>query len=396
MNIDLVKSYIKEYKSNFESVHNQEIYKWHAIKQFQDNFNIDSKDFYSNVELSLSKSYNLLDSNLYFPKGALLSIIKESPEQLREMFRLLFNEDLDILERVDNFRKEFRILNKKVFPDKKNDFQDHRAVIVYLALMYPERYFFYKFGMFKKFAKKIDFADSPVKGRINNIGLYQNLCELVRYEVEKDQELLNLHEKRLGSDCYRDKNHNVLTQDFIYAVTQHLPDIELQAKSAVKEVIVNEISTKDLSTKDSLLNFTPRNVNYIQNNAENKMIGNWGEIWICRYEKEFLESQGKKILADKVEHVAKTKGDGLGYDILSYELNGKPKYIEVKTTKGNKNSTFFITRNELEKSKIEKDSYYIYRVYRFKEESKRGDIIKFRGDLTTICNTPINYKVSLK
>ena len=45
MNIELVKSYIEEYKRNFESVRNDEIYKWHAIKQFQDNFDINSKDF---------------------------------------------------------------------------------------------------------------------------------------------------------------------------------------------------------------------------------------------------------------------------------------------------------------------------------------------------------------
>ena len=89
MNIELVKSYIEEYKRNFEIVHNQEIYKWHAIKQFQDNFDINSKDFYSNVEISLSKSDNLLDSRLYYPKRMLLENIEESTEQVREMFQQL-------------------------------------------------------------------------------------------------------------------------------------------------------------------------------------------------------------------------------------------------------------------------------------------------------------------
>lgn len=95
MNIELVKSYIEEYKKNFQSIHNQEIYKWHAIKQFQDNFDINSKDFYSNMELSLSKSENLLDSNKYFPRRMLLENIEASPEQIREMFQLLYDEDFD-------------------------------------------------------------------------------------------------------------------------------------------------------------------------------------------------------------------------------------------------------------------------------------------------------------
>lgn len=90
------------------------------------------------------------------------------------------------------------------------------------------------------------------------------------------------------------------------------------------------------------------------------------------------------------------KGDGLGFDILSFDLDGNPKYIEVKTTKGNQNSTFFVTRNELEKSTIEKDRYFLYRVYEYDEETEKGKILKIKGELTNICDTPMNYKVTLK
>ncbi len=325
----------------------------------------------------------------------LLENIKKYPERIREMFQLLYDEDFDMLERVENFRNDFRTLSKKVFPEKKNHYQDHRAVIVYLTLMYPERYFFYKFGMFKKFAERIDYAHKPIKGRVENIGLYQNLCELVRYEIEKDQELLNLHENRLDNNCYRDKDYNVLTQDFIYAVAQRFDDIKIQETKTVEVFIENEISSSELNTKIDSPNFTPSIINHMQNNAENKRIGDLGEIWIYKHEKEFLESHDKKKLAEKVEHVAKIKGDGLGYDILSFELDGNPKYIEVKTTKGNKNSTFFVTRNELEKSIIEKDSYFLYRVYEYDEENEKGKILKIKGELTNICSTPVNYKVTL-
>jgi|LSQX01.1.fsa_nt_gb hypothetical protein len=396
MNIELVKSYIEEYKKNFQSIHNQEIYKWHAIKQFQDNFDINSKDFYSNMELSLSKSENLLDSNKYFPRRMLLENIEASPEQIREMFQLLYDEDFDLLERVENFQKDFRKLSNNVFPEKKKDFQDHRAILVYLTLMYPERYFFYKYGMFEKFAERIDYAHKPSIGKVENIGLYQNLCELVRYEIQKDQELLNLHEKRLDKKCYRDKDYNVLTQDFIYAVTQYFDRI-IPPKVSPKEIVEEtEISTNELETKIENLNFTPSIVNHHQNDAENKRIGDLGEIWVFELEKEFFELNGKKELAKKIEHVAKTKGDGLGYDILSYDLEGNPKFIEVKTTKGKINTTFFVTRNELEKSKIEKDRYFLYRVYEYDEKTNKGKIKKIKGELTNICNTPMNYKVTLK
>ncbi len=397
MNIQIVKSYIEEYKREFDRVHNQEIYKWHAIKQFQDNFDINSKDFYSNLEISLKKSDNLLVSHNYFPKGMLLENVKKSPEQVREMFKILFDEDFNFLERVENFRAKFGLLSKSNFPDKRNHYQDHRAVVVYLTLMYPERYFFYKFGMFKNFAKRVDYPYMPTKGRISNLSQFNNLCELVKYEIDKDQKLLKLHEKRLDNESYIDVNHNVLTQDFIYAVVQHLNKLDKQSVSEPEIIKEKEVSVNELNAiTENKPNFNPRITNHAQNNAENKRIGDLGEIWILKHEKDFLIKHEKEQLAEKVNHSAKNKGDGLGYDILSYDLNGNKKYIEVKTTKGNKNTTFFISRNELERSKIEKENYYLYRVYEYNEDTEKGKILKIRGDLTRICEIPVNYKVNLK
>jgi len=397
MNIQIVKSYIEEYKREFDRVHNQEIYKWHAIKQFQDNFDINSKDFYSNLEISLKKSDNLLVSHNYFPKGMLLENVKKSPEQVREMFKILFDEDFNFLERVENFRAKFGLLSKSNFPDKRNHYQDHRAVVVYLTLMYPERYFFYKFGMFKNFAKRVDYPYMPTKGRISNLSQFNNLCELVKYEIDKDQKLLKLHEKRLDNESYIDVNHNVLTQDFIYAVVQHLNKLDKQSVSEPEIIKEKEVSVNELNAiTENKPNFNPRITNHAQNNAENKRIGDLGEIWILKHEKDFLIKHEKEQLAKKVNHSAKNKGDGLGYDILSYDLNGNKKYIEVKTTKGNKNTTFFISRNELERSKIEKENYYLYRVYEYNEDTEKGKILKIRGDLTRICEIPVNYKVNLK
>ncbi len=148
MNRQIVKSYIEEYKRNFDQVHDQEIYKWKAIKQFQDNFDINSANFYNNLDISLSKTENLLDSGQYFPKRMLLKNAKQSPERIRDIFKTLYDENFDILERVKNFRTDFKNLNTANFNDL-NDYQYHRAVLVYLTLNYPERYSFYKYQMLR-------------------------------------------------------------------------------------------------------------------------------------------------------------------------------------------------------------------------------------------------------
>ena len=154
MNRQIVKSYIAEYKNQFDFVNQQEIYKWQAVKQFQDNWDINATDFYSMLDHSLKLVGNLLDSGQYFPKRMLLKNTEATPEKIRNLFKYLFDEDYDIFERIEFFRFEFSKLNGENFSDLK-DYQDHRAVIVYLALRFPERYFFYKQRMFKAFTEKM-------------------------------------------------------------------------------------------------------------------------------------------------------------------------------------------------------------------------------------------------
>ena len=73
--------------------------------------------------------------------------------------------------------------------------------------------------------------------------------------------------------------------------------------------------------------------------------------------------KGYKKLQHKIEQVSVTKGDGLGFDVLSYNTDGSEKHIEVKTTTDKKNTPFHISQNELLYSKEESSSYWLYRVY---------------------------------
>ena len=41
------------------------------------------------------------------------------------------------------------------------------------------------------------------------------------------------------------------------------------------------------------------------------------------------------------------RGDGAGFDVLSFDLGGKERLIEVKTTNGAARTPFFMTRNEM-------------------------------------------------
>ena len=111
-------------------------------------------------------------------------------------------------------------------------------------------------------------------------------------------------------------------------------------------------------------------VNYLECEARNASLGAAGEEFIVSLERMRLWQLGHKRLSNKVEHVSQSQGDGLGYDILSFEPNGRERLIEVKTTRFGSMTPFFASRNEVEVSAEHASQYHLYRVFKFSKEPK--------------------------
>ncbi len=105
--------------------------------------------------------------------------------------------------------------------------------------------------------------------------------------------------------------------------------------------------------------------NYLEIEARNHSLGRVGELFVLAFEHHRLRDAGQKRLADRVEHVAATKGDGLGYDVLSFEASGRERLIEVKTTPFGAMTPFYVTSNEVNVSEAHAAEYQLYRVFRF-------------------------------
>src|ERR1051326_3070910 len=74
-----------------------------------------------------------------------------------------------------------------------------------------------------------------------------------------------------------------------------------------------------------------RKVDFDQRNRRNKLTGDQGEDVVFMAEQRELIRSGRPDLAKKVRAICK-EDDGAGYDILSFELDGEEKQIEVKST----------------------------------------------------------------
>ena len=78
------------------------------------------------------------------------------------------------------------------------------------------------------------------------------------------------------------------------------------------------------------------------------------------------------------------------------DANGNEMYIEVKTTTQGENASFYISANELEKSKQYANKYYLYRVYQFDMKTAQGQYSVRKGSLEDLCLVAQTYRVDFK
>lgn len=127
-----------------------------------------------------------------------------------------------------------------------------------------------------------------------------------------------------------------------------------------------------------------------ESDNRNSKLGKSGEEFVYLSEKRRLSGIGKSNFADLVLWASHEIGDGLGYDIMSYDDTGRKIFIEVKTTGGGIGTPFFLSANELEVSKDKGSCFKIYRLYNYPKEPR---VYQIEGPLhESLDLTPTNYR----
>lgn len=169
------------------------------------------------------------------------------------------------------------------------------------------------------------------------------------------------------------------------------PDLDKVKPEIIELKITKE--TEQISASKRVL----KKIDFERENLRKRILGSKGEKIVEKYEKQHLFENGKIKLSNKVNRVSLVD-DSLGYDVLSYNLDGSKKYIEVKSTTfslGNQ-IMFNLSQNQYEIAK-KLDDYYIYVV--FNTRSIKPKIWKisnpFKEDRAEINLKPINYRVSI-
>ncbi|MGY6037786.1 DUF3427 domain-containing protein [Aeromonas sp. AE23HZ002T15] len=133
-------------------------------------------------------------------------------------------------------------------------------------------------------------------------------------------------------------------------------------------------------------------VDWAAREQRNRDLGLAGEFLVMAHEQERLRDAGRNDLASKVEHIA-LSDSAAGYDIVSFELDGGERFIEVKTTTGPASTPFYISENEVVVSRDLQEQFWLYRVHSYSRENNSAEFYVKNGDVSTGFElAPTTYK----
>lgn len=213
--VPVLEGYKKYFPLHFNGKDNEK-YKWEAVKHFQDHWNIDADNFGEMFKQATEKTNNLLTSGYVYPRGMIMEFAKANDEATRSMFRALFDESIDLATRVDSFKTTAEDMRAK-YDDGTwhNHYQSTNAISTYLWLRYPDKYYIYKYELFRAAAEELSTDYMPKKnGSVDNMiegfKMYDDICKA----ITEDADIKGMIQKAITPSCYSDPQMKTATIDF--------------------------------------------------------------------------------------------------------------------------------------------------------------------------------------
>jgi hypothetical protein len=137
-----------------------------------------------------------------------------------------------------------------------------------------------------------------------------------------------------------------------------------------------------------------RKYDVAERDARNRMLGKAGEELILAHERAALRQSGREDLANRVRWTSVQDGDGFGYDIASFDPDGRDRLIEVKTTNGWERTPFHLTRNEMAVAEAKGDDWHLVRLWNF---ARKPSAFTLKPPLSAHVDlTPTSFLASLR
>lgn len=210
--------------------------KWEAVKQFQENFNIESSDLAENLNKSINKHSM---ANKVSPRGMLISLARYDAETMRNALKVLFNESQPLASRIESFLKTCNEV--KEASNKNNGTkwgvsgQNPSTATELLELRYPDKYFGYREWISKYINEYFDMGYTFSRTNKNRIQDSENAQREIRDLLAQNNKFKETVYKHIDKNtCFEDKHLTLAASDFCFWVAYQ------EKKNAEKEETTNE------------------------------------------------------------------------------------------------------------------------------------------------------------
>lgn len=263
---ELFEKYIAILEQNGDP---NEAYKYLAIDTFQQNWDLETGDFYQMFRVSFSKVSNLLYQNSW---GFIEKSAQNFPEETREMYRNLYDESVEIALRIKTFQTESEKLLPKIRQALNrtniNAQQDERTISVYLAFRFPEKHMLYKADYYKNFCEQLNIKSKKSGDRFLHL---QELANQIKQEnLLDDKNFIKKYREFYQKPDWDDRY--LMIQNVLYVVFRDfketdlvslLKDFNRKDLEEYYEFLDKIIERFDLQQKDQRLVFNFRDKKFI-------------------------------------------------------------------------------------------------------------------------------------
>lgn len=130
-----------------------------------------------------------------------------------------------------------------------------------------------------------------------------------------------------------------------------------------------------------------------ERDERNRALGKAGEARVLAHERATLIQAGRDDLGARVRWISEQDGDGAGFDIASFQPDGRERLIEVKTTNGWERTPFHISRNELAVAEERREDWTLVRLWNFARDPRAFEL---RPPLDQhVALTPMSFQANL-
>lgn len=235
-----LESILTRYEGKMELIRESEIYKWEALRDFKNSWDLGSPNLPEMLKASLLGFAQYLSSPVAYPFTSIIELAKHYPNQVGGELKRLLDDSQQLGDRISSFQGALRHIGKSYLSQHQGDNIDIvrsyfplQAISACLSLANPQQYYYYKDEEFQDYLQIIEGARTEeFKSLIadENSGTaerYQYVLdvynELLAFLNDKHPSIIEKSDSLLSPELAAlDPNHHLLAQEIVLSASTYL------------------------------------------------------------------------------------------------------------------------------------------------------------------------------